>query len=860
MKLYLKIFIISLFFLLPSDSFAQLSCGYSTITNPDGSTSVISDPSGYSTGTVGLSVTNIQSCPLPGRKIENGELIGNEYLISGVVCVIQSILAESMMRVYCNIIAAWTPIVQTMIIIYIIIYGLVIMLGIGNENLSKSMVRVIKIVIVYTLATNATEGFKWIHQNFTGFMETFTSIMVEELPIQTKEGNNVYSDDGIKILDVNGNPYVATANPYIEPRRPKQRLDQTIAPNGDFRIVYSDECAVWDQMALPGTICLKRQTALTGRPTLSADFLYHITLDNNGLDSYTTQAPPRKPIDGIFYKIDAIMAGIAGKDEIHGINGLISAFILWGVGGGFLLSLFLATGITALAGAFLTLMTTYLSALMALMLLMMVSPIFISFALFEPTKPLFAGWLSACINYMIQPIVILGFLLILGEATKLDQLYKLMTEVETREYNFGTGKDALAKFKAPGFTPPSYINPKKLKAGQDALATPEEQLAPDAFFDDMGGAQWRREQFKKAVDEAIFKEALVVSGVANITYEQFVNEDPLYVAQAPLMTEINQIKNSYYELKCTTPGSPSAECQRDLFLTITNDKKLPLSDEAIEEKIINNPDLVTNNIKGYFETEYNNNIKKKPVCRKNCPEDASGNVTHDPALCVKHCMYLYESQDEKWLFVLSAIMPWLILNMMAGAIISIVPQISSSLSRFTFEGMGSSAPAMSDGDKFSSLKSFASLDGVINDKKPSVLVAAADKLYRTVEGPKMEVQQDGTEREVPRQPLASFMKNYKGAFGNPLSQDQTDIRAKADEAVSLAVASTTRVGTIQNDQLSQIALAIAVNNPELTVEEIVQIIEQMDQRAKQSTEQNLESPKMKELVEMAQQMSKNFEK
>lgn len=166
-------------------------------------------------------------CPLPGSEVfADFPQVSGEFLFSGVVCVTQSIILDSMFRVYCTILLWMYQILYSMMILYLVFYGLAIMFDLGSQPLREAPKRIIKIMFVFFLAVNAEIGFLWIHKGFTNFLNDFSNILTRIQPLYTDGGEAAYSwvkdpvtgDGEWQLLNENGEiwKYPASGSEYCE--------------------------------------------------------------------------------------------------------------------------------------------------------------------------------------------------------------------------------------------------------------------------------------------------------------------------------------------------------------------------------------------------------------------------------------------------------------------------------------------------------------------------------------------------------------------------------------------------------------------------------------------------------------------
>lgn len=139
-------------------------------------------------------ITDLKYCPLPGSTIFNNynRAVSGEFLLTGAICVINSILFDAMFKIYCTIIIWFYSIMYAMIIIYIMFYGMALMLGIGQDPIREAPKKVLKIVILFILVTNAQVGFRYVHTFFITTLNSFSSMLADMQTITDDAGGDAY--------------------------------------------------------------------------------------------------------------------------------------------------------------------------------------------------------------------------------------------------------------------------------------------------------------------------------------------------------------------------------------------------------------------------------------------------------------------------------------------------------------------------------------------------------------------------------------------------------------------------------------------------------------------------------------------
>ncbi len=195
-------------------------CQYTTVTQNGTNYKALDINSNiYNSDNILMGISHPKYCPLPGRDfLPDGypDAIAGEFLLSGVVCVVQSIILDSMFRVYCTILLWFYQILFAMIVVYIMFYGLAIIFDLTEEPLKQAPSKIILITFILLLSSNAELGFKWIYGTFNSVLTTFSDILTRLQPLYTEGGERVYDNEG-RLLDINGNIWKPLANgtPYV---------------------------------------------------------------------------------------------------------------------------------------------------------------------------------------------------------------------------------------------------------------------------------------------------------------------------------------------------------------------------------------------------------------------------------------------------------------------------------------------------------------------------------------------------------------------------------------------------------------------------------------------------------------------
>ncbi len=724
-----------------SDSDQSGVCSYVTDINT-GNKELTIDRDVLSYDNILMGIDDPSKCPLPGNsEIMNGyAVLHGEFLFSGVICVTQTIILDSMFRVYCSILLWMYQIIYAMVILYIMFYGIVIMFDLSNEPLKQAPMKLVKTLFIFFLAVNAEWGFTWIHQSFTAALTNFSDILTKLQPLYTEGGEAAYrwneDTDEWVLLDERGNDWAPpqsdcltgfTCVPdeqYIPFRLPVMQwfFDKNNAYKVEpvFEAVTDSSGLVKDYKYNASTSTLDQISKGHPKnwPAIISPFATLSTLDDrrypvrlqdvvgNIYDPCDEELEPdtcRKPFQGIMGKIDAMFNAVVGNDNAKGISAMIVALVLWGLGGGVILAMLLMSGLVSMFVAFIQILWTYATSLMGLTFLMMLSPVFISFYMFKPTERLFRAWLASLISFAFQPIIILGFIYVLGNATTLDRLTQLAkNEVRNVEYSFSTNEDInQVTFNGPGFIEPLYEFPAPDEFDQQKL---------DIGADALGAA--RTEGLMKKVDRDKFRENgakielnKLIAGLAGVAYENF---DAGRVAE---LAAINPNTLRAFELFNQKLDDVPHPIFPDKTRSVTGADALRYFHD-VDGATWLSPFMTS------FERNYGfddgdgypgeppsdppSSLKPKgeyPTCKKYCPEflpafDRANPATMnpDPASCTGFCMHIYSNKQEMFTYLMGAILIWIILNVMTGAFMSKVPELSKRLANW--QNMGTQTPAI----------------------------------------------------------------------------------------------------------------------------------------------------------------------
>ncbi len=769
----------------------------------------------FSTDNILMGLADPAKCPLPGTNFLPAgypDALAGEFILSGVICVVQSIILDSMFRVYCTILLWFYQILYAMMIVYIMFYGLAIVLDLTDDPIREAPKRIIFILFIFMMAVNAEIGFKWIFQTFTSVMDTYSNILTRIQPLYDEDGKRVYDQDG-HLLAENGeiwqplgadvdyvfvNPYtkddgtptedefphkvgdsgfskVPTSMPIkngtftfvpitdplkyspfrvpaqqwqskiegtgaskqfkvypvfkqfntlasgeIDPNSPKTIVDcvtDFIYNHQKLRIEVYPRCHQKDWKTIPeiapyGSMIAKNLNPQGEEGDYTGFGLYSATIlkpqklkdepNNLGTVCDETSAPKtcRVPFQGILGKVDALFDSVLGDDNAKSLASLAVALALWGVGGGAVLSMFLMTGVLTMFTAFVQIIWVYVTALMGLVFLMMLAPVFISFKLFKLTEPMFKAWVSMLISFMWQPIIVLGVVYVLSNATTLDRLSMLAkNELGEKRYEVnGSGNDS-GSFVAPGFLEPLYAMPPDYSSvknvGPDDLAKVSE--SEDTLISKSQREDYRYKKSEFLLTQYLFTLAgLAIADVSKPEEVPKLNNSqkaqdfltvyrnggtftipPVAPATEPetIIATGAEAIGFYKEQNINPPDTQLSQTDLEGFLTLYN-AKLGVEDrDAFRGEPAINGDA-------------DRPVGEFPKCVKNCPSfdppyDVTKPTTIDPTKeqCLAFCLYIHEDKRDMFAYMAGAMIIWVLLNAMTGAFMSKVPKLAEALSK-----------------------------------------------------------------------------------------------------------------------------------------------------------------------------------
>lgn len=98
--------------------------------------------------------------------------------VSGAICIVQTLVTNAAFAVYCKILAAWTPIVLAMALIYLLMYFGSFLLGIAEQEKPQIfVVKMIKIILIILFATSPALMVESIYMLLLNFMSSTTALV-----------------------------------------------------------------------------------------------------------------------------------------------------------------------------------------------------------------------------------------------------------------------------------------------------------------------------------------------------------------------------------------------------------------------------------------------------------------------------------------------------------------------------------------------------------------------------------------------------------------------------------------------------------------------------------------------------------
>ncbi len=118
-----------------------------------------------------------------------------DTIISSSICIMRAVLAESMFKVYCGIMNEVKPLFNALLTLWVIIYAISVMFGLGNAQAKDILIRVMKIVLIFTFAFNAEIFFLYMYKFFIyGILEGVSQFFFEIDPDNLNPGNTSAPD------------------------------------------------------------------------------------------------------------------------------------------------------------------------------------------------------------------------------------------------------------------------------------------------------------------------------------------------------------------------------------------------------------------------------------------------------------------------------------------------------------------------------------------------------------------------------------------------------------------------------------------------------------------------------------------
>jgi hypothetical protein len=797
-----------------------------------------------------INVSSAESCPLPGRSYaglgaDGGVgVISNDYLFSGVICVVQAIISESMLKVYCSILFWAKSAIDSAMVIYIMLYGLAIMFDLGNNPVRNAMKNFLKVTIIYLLATNATMAYNWLYKSFVTVITGFTEILTRDM-IYDDTGQLVQDSDG-KLFLKDGRKYnpaptegtdadkAYVKNPF-NIRIPKQQYyfvpDSSNPATGEFKPVFEAEsqCAyllrkytylranypaehpdlkwaatqepITDAQISAGKLgnCDVKIVKIDEPEYKAKRYFKDGTISGDGCDPKVDINKCARPFNGIIGKFDSMFKNIVGDRGVKGLMGLAGALAGVTAGGGMVLSVILVSGIMAMFFAFFNMIFTFVSSLMGVTFMFMLAPVFIPFALFTPTFDYFKRWLSTVISFAMQPILVLAFLMVLGQVSSVNRLAevnKTVADGKVSKEIGGINIEAIVPlFQAPEF---------RIPMGE--RSHPHFRKAANPTEDDVGVVvsleslkAWREAKLNYVKLRYVLEKWGHGQIAANTLFKyapqvtvEDKNNTSVYI---PPLTMVD-----FWDANGARIKKPNSTDANDVIEStkLVGTRYVPyrmlmqkkLQDNTDDDKFMTDigksgglAAVLASGQHNDFKTLYEMEISKKifcddgacPVdpdtntaptqvnlCVRNCPETAQGKqidiFTTDQAIidsCAKNCLYLQGGAEKFMNERNSDVLLFIILTIATASFISLIPGLCKKLSHWS-PGAGAAQGQMSAAALFGGSKRHLAageysnkesgemfhpgslLDTGLDGGRQGAVIATADKVLSTLSGGAMK--------------------------------------------------------------------------------------------------------------------------
>ncbi len=208
----------------PSSAFAQTCIG----ATPSGESAYIDNLSqgGGGTNSAGLAAATPDDCCF--YRAENHDCEGNDnvlgipivseeqnFYISGTMCLVQTIIAQSMFKIYCGILSNWGNVLAATVTLYFVLYFIAMLFRIKQTTLRDGIMHFIKGIIVISIVQNPYFVFNFMYRGFLLFMDGVSvqlactinneaTCTAAEIALLKTEGGGVFSNIDIMFTSTIG--------------------------------------------------------------------------------------------------------------------------------------------------------------------------------------------------------------------------------------------------------------------------------------------------------------------------------------------------------------------------------------------------------------------------------------------------------------------------------------------------------------------------------------------------------------------------------------------------------------------------------------------------------------------------------
>ncbi len=123
------------------------------------------------------SLPDMQDCNLISYDANTNSF--DTHYVAGTMCIVQSLMAEAMFSMYCEIANAVKPVLQALLMLYVIIYGIAISFGLVRLEAYDFIMRVIRIGLIYAVATDPEMFYFWVYDFTMNIFDGLSAFLFE---------------------------------------------------------------------------------------------------------------------------------------------------------------------------------------------------------------------------------------------------------------------------------------------------------------------------------------------------------------------------------------------------------------------------------------------------------------------------------------------------------------------------------------------------------------------------------------------------------------------------------------------------------------------------------------------------------